>query len=72
MVAHDVSLFDHSLHQIRAGGDKVAYHKEGGGSVMFFQGIQDCGRVSVFIAAVKGEINDFFLCVFCIISIVLF
>ena len=37
---------------------------------MFFQCIKYKMCISVFIAAVEGEINLFYVCIFCIISIV--
>jgi len=72
VITHSVAFLDHSFHQIRAGGDEISNHKESGRGIVLFQCIQDSGCVSVFIAAVKGEVNDFLFCIFGIIGIVLF
>ena len=72
MIAHGVAFLDHPFYQIRAGGDEISNHKEGGRGIVFFQCVQDGGCISVFIAAVKGEVNDFLFCIFGIIGIVLF
>ena len=60
VVAHDVALVRHALHKVGGGFDHVAHHEKGGVSVVLLQRVQDLGRVAVFIAAVKGEVNDFF------------
>ena len=38
---------------------KVSYHKKSRRNLMLFQGIQNRGGISVFIAGVKGQIMTF-------------
>ena len=58
VVAYDVSLRRHPADDVRGGFDHVAHHEEGRRSTMLFQRIQNGLGVAVFVAAVKGEIND--------------
>ena len=60
VIAHDVSLIDHALDNVRGGLDHMAHHEERGGGVVLFQSVQNGLGVAVFIAAVKGQVNDFF------------
>ena len=39
---------------------------------MLFQCIKDCRSISVFISGIKGQINDFLVCITGIVGIVLF
>ena len=59
MVAHDVPLFCHAVNDLRCGFYHVADHEECSRGIVLFQHIQNGFGISVFIAAVKGEIDDF-------------
>ena len=58
MVAYDVTLLDHAADDVWSRFHHVAYHEEGGGGVVFLQCVQNLFRVAVFVAAVKGQIDD--------------
>ena len=58
VVAYDVSLRRHPADDVRGGFDHVAHHEEGRWSAVLFQRVQNGLGVAVFVAAVKGEIND--------------
>ena len=70
MVPYGVAFPDHLPDQVRACVQIIAHHEEGGRGAVLFQGFQDPGGVSVFISAVKGEIQDFFFGIFPIIGVV--
>ena len=57
MISHDVSLLRHAADNIRRGLDHIAHDKEGGRSPVLFQRVQNLLRVSVFVAAVKGQVD---------------
>ena len=58
VVAYDVSLRRHPTDDVRGGFDHVAYHEESRRSAVLFQRVQNDLGVAVFVAAVKGEINN--------------
>ena len=60
MVSDDVPFIRHAPYEIRAAFQKMPYHKECACGVMFVQGIQDRFCISIFKAAVKGEVDDLF------------
>ena len=49
----------------------MPYYKKGSLHIVIFQRIQNRLRVAVFVAAVKGQIDNLFFCVRDIVSIVL-
>ena len=58
VVAHDVPLRRHAADDVRCRFDHIAHYEEGGGGIVLFQRVQNGFRVAVFIAAVKGQVND--------------
>ena len=60
VVAHDVPLVHHALHECGRGVDVIAHHEEAGGRVVFFERVQNGGRAAVFIARVKGQVDGLF------------
>ena len=60
VVAHGVPLLHHAPHQIRVLIQVVAHQEERGRHLVFFQNIQDFGGAAVFVARVKGQIDDLF------------
>ena len=58
VVAYDVSLRRHAADDVRGGFDHVPHHEEGRRSAVLFQRVQNGLGVAVFVAAVKGEVND--------------
>ena len=60
VVADGMAFFDHLADQFRIVPDKIADNEKSGGSVVVFQRFQDRRGVSIFIAAVKGQIQFFF------------
>ena len=70
VIAYRMSLCQHPFHQIRAGFQIMPHHKECGWGIVFFQGVQNRGRISIFKATVKGQINSFFFRFFYIIGVV--
>ena len=71
VVAYDVSLRRHPADDVRGRFDHVAHHEEGRRSTMLFQRIQNGLGVAVFVAAVKSKIDDFFICLLCIVGVIL-
>ena len=59
VVAHNVSFFGHAADNVRRGFDHMPHHKERRRGAVLFQRIQNGLRVAVFVAAVKGEIDNF-------------
>ena len=57
MIPHRVALLHHALYHVRSGLQKMSHHKESARRIVLFQGVQNRRRVSVFITAVKGEID---------------
>ena len=64
MISDCMPFFDHPFYDVRIVTKKGAYNKKSRGSVMLFQGIKDCFRISVFISAVKSQVDDFFIRIF--------
>lgn len=61
MISDNMTLSCHAFDEIRLIGEKIADNKEGCGSLMLFECIQNCRCIAVFITAVKGQIKDVFL-----------
>ena len=70
VIADGVTLFFHPTDQVRIVFDIGSDDEKSGGNVMFFQGIQDRFGISVFKSGVKGQIDPFFFCVFCIVCVI--
>ena len=69
MVSHIVALGYHSFYQVRAGLQIISNQEKGGVYIVFFQGVQDGGCVSVFITGVKGQVDDLILGILGIVGI---
>lgn len=57
VVAHDMPLVHHALYQIGRGVDKIAHHEKARRRVVLLQRVQNGGRVAVFVARVKGQVD---------------
>ena len=60
MVADGMTLRDHALDQLRILLDIVADEEKRGRNVVLLQGIEDLLRAAVFIARIKGQVDDLF------------
>src|SRR5699024_411700 len=58
-----VAFFCHPLNQLRFSLNIRTDDEKCSGYLMLFQCIEDGGGVPVFISAVKGQVQDFFICV---------
>ena len=63
MVSDNMSFTDHLPDQFRLCFDKIAYQKESGLDIVFFQRFQDIGRKAVFISCVKGKEDRLLRCI---------
>ena len=61
VISHNMPLCYHTAHQIGILLNVVAHQEKGGWDLVLFQYIQDLPGTAVFIACVKGQINDLFL-----------
>ena len=71
VVAYDMALGGHAADNVRRALDHVAHHEESGRRMVLFQGVQNFLRVSVFVPAVKGEIDDFLSGIAQIVGVIL-
>lgn len=70
MIADNVPFLHHPFDQIRACLNVIAHHEESGFYVVLFQGIQNRGRIAVFIARVEGQIDYLTVRAAAVISVV--
>ena len=71
VVAYDMPLVHHALHQFGRGVDIIAHDKKAGGRIVFFERIQNRRGVSVFVTRVKGQVDGLFVRVAQIVCAVL-
>ena len=57
VVAHNMPLVDHALHQLGVGFDIVAGDEEHRLDVLFLEDVEDVSGVAVLISLVKGEVD---------------
>ena len=72
MISYNMPFFDHSFHQFRFIFDKVSDYEKCGRSAVLFQGVENRGSISILVTGVKSQIEYFFVCIFSIVSIILF
>ncbi len=58
VVTHNVALCRHAADDVGSRFDHMPHHKEGGGGIVLFQGVQYGLCAAVLISAVKGEVED--------------
>lgn len=61
MIADEMSFLRHAYDKLRVSLDQIVEHEKCAGRVVLFQNVEDPFHVPVFIARVKGEINDLFI-----------
>ena len=71
VVAYDVAFVHHTPHQISILLDVIAYQKKSRRGVVLFQYIQNLFRCTIFVAGIKGEIDDFLIGVANVGSVIL-
>ena len=59
VIADEMSLIVHALHQIRVSRDEIFKDKERGGNLLRLQRIEDAGDIAVFVAGVKSQVENF-------------
>ena len=72
VIPYDVAFCQDTSDQIMIIFYKIADYKKDSRCLMLLQCIKDCRSISVFVSSIKGQINDFLVCITGIVGIVLF